>query len=126
SVPPIPKLTERLFRKKGWSWKRTIEALSQEEWQSAVTTLRDQSLLAAADPREPETLDAHPLVRACFAEELENHRPDAWREGNRRLYEHLRQEAPDLPETLEAMQPLYAAVIHGCRAGRQQEALVEV
>jgi TIR domain len=114
AAPPIPRLTEPLVD------------LSQEDWRLAVATLRDHSLLAAADPREPETLDAHPLVRACFAEELENHSPDAWQEGNRRLYEHLRQAAPEFPDTLEAMQPLYAAVVHGCRAGRQQEALVEV
>jgi tetratricopeptide (TPR) repeat protein len=123
AAPPIPGLTDRLFKRKGW-WKK--EALSQEDWQNAVTTLRDHSLLAAADPREPDTLDAHPLVRACFAEELESHRPGAWQEGNRRLYEHLCQAAPDLPDTLEALQPLYAAVVHGCRAGRQQEARDQV
>jgi len=123
TAPPIPGLTERLFKRTGW-WKK--ESLSQEDWRNAVTTLRDHSLLAEADPREPETLDAHPLVRARFADELESHRPDAWQEGNRRLYEYLRRTAPDLPDTLEAMQPLFAAVVHGCRAGRQQEALDEV
>ena len=114
AVPPIPGLTEPLV------------GLSDEDWRLAIATLRDHGLLAAADAREPETLDAHPLVRACFAEELESHRSDAWQEGNRRLYEHLRQAAPDLPDTLEAMQPLYAAIIHGCRAGRLQEAMDEV
>ncbi|HEV7787310.1 MAG TPA: hypothetical protein VGQ28_18350, partial [Thermoanaerobaculia bacterium] len=111
AAPPIPKLTE------------SIVGLSDEDWHLATATLRDHSLLAAADPRAPETLDAHPLVRACFADELESHRPFAWQEGNRRLYEYLCQAAPDLPDTLEAMQPLYAAVGHGCRAGRQQEAM---
>jgi hypothetical protein len=74
AAPPIPGLTEPLVD------------LSDEDWRLAIATLREHSLLAAADPREPETLDAHPLVRACFAEELESHRPDAWQEGNRRLY----------------------------------------
>ena len=114
AAPPIPGLTEPLVD------------LSDEDWHFATATLRDHNLLAAADPREPETLDAHPLVRACFAEELESNRPDAWQEGNRRLYEYLCQAAPDLPDTLEAMQPLYAAVVHGCKAGRQQEVLDEV
>jgi tetratricopeptide (TPR) repeat protein len=112
--PAIPGLTESLVD------------LSEEDWQFAVSNLRDHSLLAAADPREPETLDAHPLVRAYFAEEIETSHREAWEEGNRRLYEHLRTSAPDLPETLEALQPLYAAVVHGCRAGRQQEAFAEV
>jgi tetratricopeptide (TPR) repeat protein len=114
AAPPIPGLTEALVD------------LPEEDWRLAVSTLRDHGLLLAADPREPETLDAHPLVRACFAEELESHRPAAWQEGNRRLYEHLCRSAPELPDTLEAMQPLYAAIVHGCRAGRQQEAMVEV
>jgi tetratricopeptide (TPR) repeat protein len=114
ATPPISGLTEPLVD------------LSAEDWRIAIATLREHSLLAAADPREPETLDAHPLVRACFADEIESHYPDAWQEGNRRLFEHLRQSAPDLPDTLEAMQPLYAAIVHGCRARQQQEALVEV
>jgi tetratricopeptide (TPR) repeat protein len=114
AAPAIQGLTE------------SIVILSEEDWQLATATLRDHSLLAAADSREPETLDAHPLVRACFADELESHRLDAWQEGNRRLYEHLCQAAPDLPDTLEAMQPLYIAIVHGCRAGRQQEAMTEV
>jgi len=114
AAPPIPDLTEPLVN------------LSNEDWRLAISTLRDHSLLAAADPREPETLDAHPLVRACFAEELDSHHPAAWQEGNRRLYEHLCQAAPDLPNTLETMQPLFAAVVHGCRAGRHQEVKDEV
>ena len=112
--PPIPGLTEPLVD------------LSEEAWQIALTNLRDHGLLAAAVPWEPGTLDAHPLVRAFFAEELEEREPEAWREGNLRLYEHLRTSAAELPDTLEAMQPLYVAIIHACRAGRPQEALDEV
>jgi tetratricopeptide (TPR) repeat protein len=126
AAPPIPGLTDRLFKRKSWwEWKKK-EALSSEDWQTAVTALRDHNLLAAAEPQEPDTLDAHPLVRACFAEDLESHHPAAWHEGNRRLYVHLCQAASDFPDTLEAMQPLYAAVVHGCRAGLQQEVMDEV
>ncbi|HKH44571.1 MAG TPA: toll/interleukin-1 receptor domain-containing protein [Thermoanaerobaculia bacterium] len=121
--PPIPGLTEPLFRKKGW-W--TQEALPEEDWQTAVTTLREHSLVAAADPQAPDILDAHPLVRAYFAEELEINRPAAWQKGNRRLYDHLCRAAPEYPDTLETLQLLYAAVVHGCRAGRQQEAMNRV
>ncbi len=114
AAPPIPGLTEPLV------------GLADEDWRLAVATLREHSLLAEADGGEAGALDAHPLVRACFAEDLESQRPAAWQEGNRRLYEHLCQAAPDLPDTLEEMQPLYAAIVHGCRAGRQQKALDEV
>jgi tetratricopeptide (TPR) repeat protein len=100
--------------------------LGEESWQLALSSLREHGLLLPADPHHPGTLDAHPLVRVFFQEDLETHRPEAWKAGNLRLYEHLQKEAPDLPGTLEAMEPLFTAVIHGCRAGRQQEAYQEV
>jgi len=112
--PVIPGLTDSLTK------------LIEEDWNTAVTNLREHGLLLPADPHQPGTLDAHPLVRVFFQEELEKKRPQAWQAGNLRLYEHLQKEAPDLPDTLEAMEPLFTAVIHGCRAGRQQEALDEV
>jgi tetratricopeptide (TPR) repeat protein len=112
--PEIPGLTEPLV------------GLSEEEWQWAVSSLREHGLLLRADLRQPGVLDAHPLVRFYFQEELEKERPQAWQEGNLRLYEHLQKAVPDRPETLEAMEPLFAAVLHGCRAGRQQEAMDEV
>jgi tetratricopeptide (TPR) repeat protein len=114
TAPSIPGLTEPLV------------GLSDEDWNLAVATLREHGLLLAADKHEPETLDAHPLVRAHFAEELETRSPNAWQEGNRRLYEHLCKAAPEFPDTLEAMQPLFASVVHGSRAGRQQEVMDEV
>ncbi|MDX1998257.1 MAG: TIR domain-containing protein [Thermoanaerobaculia bacterium] len=113
ATPVIKGLTEDLV------------GLSKEDWRSAVTTLRDHGLVAEADPSVPDTLDCHPLVRSYFAEVLER-KEQIWVEGNLRLYQHLCQAAPDLPETLEEMQPLYAAILHGCRAGRQQELMIGV
>ena len=112
--PAIPGLTEPL------------PDLREEDWQLALSNLREHGLLLPTDPHQPGTLDAHPLVRVFFQEQLEKQRPEAWQAGNLRLYEHLQKEAPDLPDTLEAMEPLYTAVVHGCRAGRQQEALEEI
>jgi tetratricopeptide (TPR) repeat protein len=112
--PAIPGLTEQLMD------------LGEEAWQLALSNLREHGLLLPADPHQPGILDAHPLVRVFFQEEFEKQRPEAWQAGNLRLYEHLQKEAPDLPDTLEVMEPLYTAVVHGCRAGRQQEAFEEV
>jgi tetratricopeptide (TPR) repeat protein len=123
--PPIQGITDRLFRREHW-WSRQRLPLPDEDWKWAVSRLRDHGLLAAEDRRSPESLDTHPLVRAYFAKVLEKYRPAAWRECHRRLYEHLCRAAPERPETLGAMQPLYRAVVHGCRAGLHQEALEEV
>jgi tetratricopeptide (TPR) repeat protein len=100
-----------------------LAGASGREWNKAVAKLRRAGLLLA----EPgDRLDAHPLVREHFGEQLRREQPEAWREGHGRLYEHLRDTAKKLPDTIEEMAPLYAAVVHGCRAGKNQEAFVEV
>jgi len=104
-----------------------LEGLPESAWNEAVTTLRDVGLLAIeAETEGTEILDAHPLVREYFGDQLRRGQPAAWREGHRRLYEHLKTKARDLPNTIEEMAPLYAAVVHGCMAGKNQEALHEV
>ncbi len=87
-----------------------------------VDKLRRVGLLARAEADRDTRLDAHPLVREHFGEQVRRDQPEAWREGNRRLYEHLKGKAKELPETVEEMAPLYSAVVHGCEAGRVLEA----
>jgi len=113
-APPIPELTD------------TLHDLTDAKWRQTLAKLRRAGLLAQEDPNDPDTLDAHPLVREHFGQQLREDHPDAWREGNDRLYEHYKQAAPELPDTLEEMAPLFAAVAHGCAAGRHQEAFGEV
>jgi tetratricopeptide (TPR) repeat protein len=104
-----------------------LEGLPRSRWNEAVTALRDVGLLAGgSETEEAETLDAHPLVREHFGEQLRREQPEAWREGHRRLYVYLKGKAKELPDTIEEMAPLYAAVVHGCMAGKNQEALDEV
>ncbi|MFI5331906.1 MAG: TIR domain-containing protein [Desulfobaccales bacterium] len=112
--PLIPGLTSEL------------QGLSPADWQEALANLRDARLLAPADPDQPDILDCHPLIREYFGGRLKEENSEAWREGHSRLYEYYKTQAPEFPETLEAMLPLYAAVAHGCQAGRHQEALEDV
>jgi tetratricopeptide (TPR) repeat protein len=112
--PPIPGLTEHL------------QELSEAEWLRLLGELRHCGLVAPGSHHRPDALDAHPLVREHFGAELQREYRDAWREGHNRLYEHLKATAKEYPDTLEEMAPLYAAMVHGCRAGRYQEALDEV
>jgi tetratricopeptide (TPR) repeat protein len=129
AAPVMPGLSEGLFTlppRRGWlSFRRASEPepLSESEWQRAVIKLRHARLLAERDPSAPDTLDAHPLVREHFGEQLKARHPAAWQEAHRRLYAYYTAQARDLPDTMEEMAPLYAAVIHGCQAGRHQETL---
>jgi tetratricopeptide (TPR) repeat protein len=112
--PLIPGLTDTLHR------------LPAPKWRQLVAQLRRTGLVAGEDPAEPGTLDVHPLVREHFRAQLRERDPAAWREGNGRLYEHFRDAAPPLPDTLAEMEPLFRAVAHGCDAGRHRDALHEV
>jgi tetratricopeptide (TPR) repeat protein len=113
AMPYIPGLTTFL------------KGLKRGAWNEAVTTLQDVGLLAPASDQD-DRLDAHPLVREHFGEQLRQKLPEAWREGHRRLYVYLKAKAEPLPETIEEMAPLYAAVVHGCLAGKHADALFEV
>ena len=103
-----------------------LQDISQRTWDRACGALRRAGLLAAKDSDDPGKLDCHPLVREYFGEKLENENPAAWKEAHGRLYDYFKAEAKEYPDTVEEMAPLYAAVAHGCQAGRHQEALDEV
>jgi tetratricopeptide (TPR) repeat protein len=115
AAPPIPGVTEQL------------QQLSEEDWQYALTNLRSANLLAGEDPQKPDTLDCHPLVREHFGQKLREQNPDGWQEAHKRLYHYFKDlPGKELPDTLLKMEPLFAAITHGCRSGLYQEALVEV
>lgn len=104
-----------------------IQELSDEDWQWALSNLRTANLLSKADPQKPGTLDCHPLIREHFGEKLRHKNPGGWKEAHTRLY-HYYKNLPEkeLPDTLQEMEPLFAAVAHGCAAGLHQEALDDV
>ena len=110
--PAIPGLTEELT------------SVADAVWNRALTRLRDAGLVAADDGSG--ALDAHPLVREYFARRLREEAPKAWRDGNGRLFDYFKDSVEDRPDTREGLEPLFAAVIHGCRAGRFRESYDDV
>ena len=104
----------------------SLTNLSPSEWRTILARLRRARLLAGEDSHNPGHLDAHPLVREYFGEQLRRLRMDAWKECNRRLFNHYRTLAPQLPDSFREMEPLFLAVICGCNAGLFREALHEV
>jgi serine/threonine protein kinase/tetratricopeptide (TPR) repeat protein len=100
--------------------------LSPTEWRTILAKLRRARLLAGEDPHNPGHLDTHPLVREYFGEQLRGQLAEAWKECNRRLFNHYRTLAPQLPDSFRGMEPLFLAVIWGCHAGFYRDALHEV
>ena len=104
--PAIAGLTEALVPLPEWKWDQS------------VTRLQKAALLV----RDGDALDAHPLVREHFARRLQEEHPDAWTKAHGRLFDHLKDNTEYRPDTLDGLQPLYQAVVHGCRADRHEEA----
>ncbi len=102
------------------------ESLQGADPAAALDRLREARLLAKASVHHPDVVDCHPLVREHFGERLRTQQPKAWTAGHERLYHHFKESAEELPTTLQGLMPLYAAVVHGCAAGRHQEAFDEV
>lgn len=109
-APPIEGLTE------------PIVEISPSSWNRAKARLRSMNLVS----EDKDTIDAHPLVREYFAEQLARRSPSSAHEAHRRVFEYLSTTTADLPATLADMAPLYQAVWHGCRAGLHAEVLERV
>ncbi len=94
---------------------------------TAINTLRGENLLADASKHRPDTLDCHPLIREHFGDMLQHQYPDIWQQAHGRLYTYYKQlPEKQLPDTLVEMEPLFAAVKHGCLSGQHQAAMDEV
>ena len=113
--PVIPSLTEDLA------------GLSEPRWNILLTRLeRAKLIVLREDENGAKGIDAHPLIREYFSKQLRDQQPEAFREAHSRLFDHLCENTEHQPETLAGLQPLYQAVVHGCLAGRQQEAREKV
>src|SRR5260370_24616759 len=94
-----------------------LDQVGGDVWNRCVDALRGMGLLNKENPEWPGTLDAHPLVREHFRDELQRGDGQMWVEGNRILFAYYRDTAPPLPSDSKGMNILYPAVRHGCAAG---------
>ena len=103
-----------------------VADLDDAQWDRVLRRLTKLRLIHTQQSESGQQfVDAHPLVREHFAQVLKN--GNSWREGHRRLYEHLCKTTSDKKSnpTLEDLQPLYRAIAHGCQAGLLEEALAK-
>jgi hypothetical protein len=107
-----------------------------EAWQAAdtdarsdaISELREAGLLLREDERAPDSLDAHPLAREWFGDKFRRENEAGFKAAHSRLYDHLRRTTRegDPPRDVAALEPLFQAIAHGCKAGRQQETLDDI
>ena len=95
--PAIPGLTD------------TLVELKETQWNIALARLSDVDLLTVTN----DSIDAHPLIREYFAKQLRDTQAAAFQAAHSRLFDHPCQTTEHRPDTLDGLQPLYQAVVHG-------------
>jgi len=103
---------------------KPLADLHEMDWQAMLSDLQEIGLLLETDE---ESYDTHPLIRSYFGENLKEQNPSAWQQAHLVLFEFFQTvPAKEQPDTLEELEPLYRAVVHGCLAGEFQKALEDV
>lgn len=92
----------------------------------AARRLRKLGLLTSENTNDKAALDSHPIIRDHFSKHLKAEAPEAFREAHARLYRHYAAQAPDQPDNIKAMEPLFHAIGHACAAEEYQEARSEL
>ncbi len=106
--------------------------LNDDDWNCAVCNLVECSLISShgndlAPVPCQSLLDAHPLIREYFAQQLREQQPEAWQAGHQQLYEYLTRSVRNRSRpTLEELLPLCHSVAHACEAGLVFEAYEKV
>ncbi|EEF60345.1 SEFIR domain-containing protein [Pedosphaera parvula] len=99
--------------------------LDEEDWNLTLSSLKDAGLVFIQSDKS--TVDTHPLIREYFAATIRQKNLVGWRAAHRLLYVHLRDTTEDKSQpSVEDLQPLYQAVVHGCQAGQARAACDEV
>jgi tetratricopeptide (TPR) repeat protein len=124
--PAEPRALAALLADRESGQPANLAQVGDEGWNRCVEMLIELGLLNAEVLGPPGSLDAHPLAREHFHDELKATKPHIWKRGNRVLYEHYSGRVPHRPTKSASMQPLYAAVTHGCEAGLHQEVFDDV
>jgi tetratricopeptide (TPR) repeat protein len=97
---------------------------STRRFRKAVQLLQDVDLL---NVDEKNKLGCHPLTREYFGKKFQKDYSNSWLKSHHVLYDYYKQlPEKELPDTEEEMEPLFAAITHGCAARLHEQVLNEV
>jgi tetratricopeptide (TPR) repeat protein len=98
--------------------------LGADSWATSLERLRAARLVKYVEP--DGVLDCHQLVREHFSSEFRDANAESFRSAQKRLFEYYSGAAPEFPDTIDKMRPLFYAVYHGCHAGLFERARKEI
>ena len=111
-------VTERdfggVFRKEieGTKFNDVLVKMKDLDFKDLVKGLVDWRLISYDEMKK--TYATHPLIKTYFESDFNKKNKKLC---HKRIYEYIGEYAPEEPDTLEEMQPLFEQVYHGCAAG---------
>jgi tetratricopeptide (TPR) repeat protein len=116
------EVTERdfteVFRKRieDAGFNDVIVKMSELDFKDLISGLVDWRLISCDEEKRLYT--THPLIKSYFESDFDLNNKKLC---HKRIYQYIGEYAPERPETLEEMQPLFEQVYHGCAAGFYDE-----
>jgi len=95
--------------------------MSELDFKDLVNVLVDWRLISCDEEKELYT--THPLIKSYFESDFSEKDKKLC---HKHIYQYFGENAPERPETLEQMQPLFEQVHHGCAAGLYDEVYWDV
>ncbi len=99
---------------------KALRAMTQFAFKRMVNNLFERRLISRD---QDDNYATHPLIKNYFESIFEEEDKKLCHKG---IYEYIGGYAPERPETLEEMQPLFEQVYHGCAAGLYDEVIDDV
>jgi len=119
------EITERdfaeVFRKRIEDVNDAIVKMGELDFRDLISGLVDWRLISCDETKKLYT--THPLIKSYFESDF---RQDNRMLCHKRMYQYFGEHAPQQPETLQEMQPLFEQVYHGCAAGLYDEVFDDV
>ncbi len=112
-----------VFRHKieGTKFNNVLVKMSDLDFSDLINGLVDWRLISF--DQTTKTYTAHPVIKSYFESDFDNRIKKLC---HKRIYQYLGKNAPELPESLDQMQPLFEQVHHGCTAGLYDEVFEDV
>ncbi|MCP4609978.1 MAG: hypothetical protein GY845_14815 [Planctomycetes bacterium] len=107
-----------VFRKEieGAKFNEALVEMDELDFKDLTDGLVDWRLISYDEAKK--TYSTHPLIKGYFESDF---KPENKKLCHKRIYQYFGEDAPERPETLEQMQPLFEQVYHGCAAGLHDE-----
>jgi tetratricopeptide (TPR) repeat protein len=105
----------------GTKFNDVLVTMSELDFKDLINGLVDWRLISYDETKKSYT--THPLIKGYFESDFDEKNKKLC---HKRIYQYFGEYAPEQPETLEEMQPLFEQVYHGCAAGLYDVVLDDV